>query len=79
MPHDVQVVKNVASSILEVKKLVYIYLLHYAEKYALLRTLFTGMHLLCFSYRPMDALEGLKLVCIFCHCFLIVIDLIQTA
>ncbi|XP_022870799.1 AP-3 complex subunit beta-like [Olea europaea var. sylvestris] len=29
-----QVVKNVASQSLEVKKLVYLYLLHYAEKYA---------------------------------------------
>ena len=28
-----QVVKNVASQSLEVKKLVYLYLLHYAEKY----------------------------------------------
>jgi hypothetical protein len=28
-----QVVKNVASQTLEVKKLVYLYLLHYAEKY----------------------------------------------
>lgn len=30
----VQVVKNVASQSFEVKKLVYVYLLHYAEKYA---------------------------------------------
>lgn len=29
-------VKNVASQSLEVKKLVYLYLLHYAEKYAAL-------------------------------------------
>lgn len=32
---DVQVVKNVASQSLEVKKLVYLYLLHYAEKYVI--------------------------------------------
>lgn len=30
---DLQVVKNVATQSLEVKKLVYLYLLHYAEKY----------------------------------------------
>lgn len=29
---ELQVVKNVASQTLEVKKLVYLYLLHYAEK-----------------------------------------------
>lgn len=33
-----QVVKNVATSSLEVKKLVYIYLVHYAEKYVQLFT-----------------------------------------
>lgn len=33
---DLQVVKNVATQSLEVKKLVYLYLLHYAEKYAIL-------------------------------------------
>lgn len=31
---ELQVVKNVASQSLEVKKLAYLYLLHYAEKYA---------------------------------------------
>lgn len=30
---ELQVVKNVASQSLDVKKLVYLYLLHYAEKY----------------------------------------------
>lgn len=39
-----QVVKNVASQSLEVKKLVYLYLLHYAEKYVSNQFLF----LLCF-------------------------------
>ena len=36
---ELQVVKNVASQSLEVKKLVYLYLLHYAEKYVVLRLL----------------------------------------
>lgn len=37
-----QVVKNVASQSLEVKKLVYLYLLHYAEKYATHSNLWTN-------------------------------------
>lgn len=41
-------VKSIASPNLEVKKLVYIYLVHYAEKYALMRTLATGMHIFQF-------------------------------
>jgi hypothetical protein len=41
---EFQVVKNVASQSLEVKKLVYLYLLHYAEKYVSNQFLF----LLCF-------------------------------
>lgn len=32
---SLQVVKNVASQSIEVKKLVYLYLLHYAEKYVI--------------------------------------------
>lgn len=36
---ELQVVKNVASQTLEVKKLVYLYLLHYAEKYGIFRIL----------------------------------------
>lgn len=39
---DVQVVKNVASQSLEVKKLVYLYLLHYAEKYVIHSILLTA-------------------------------------
>ena len=39
---ELQVVKNVASQTLEVKKLVYLYLLHYAEKYGIFRLLVSG-------------------------------------
>lgn len=37
---DLQVVKNVSTRSLEVKKLVYLYLLHYAEKYVHIATWF---------------------------------------
>ncbi|KAH9624201.1 hypothetical protein KSS87_008278 [Heliosperma pusillum] len=45
-----QVVKNVASQSLEVKKLVYVYLLHYAEKYASLNII----------WRPNEALLSIN-------------------